>query len=481
MPRQGTRCEALAPLTLAVCTSCQAFVGDYDTKPAMEPLGDSGMDFTPIDGARLCEIEREHFTFELDLQSDSALDSLEAYYERANPELVAHLAGLAAELNDGADHAGVTYLIGAAGVGKSFLTRNALGAFSATQLCEVNLTDLFGEDKALLEFEISTQPDLTTLDGSLVFNELPSIANLEAFAIDGLLRAGDCYDEDGDLRPMIVVDGIDEIQDESAVRILKDIDDLAMSADDEPAFLHFLVAGRSGGFAGWFSDARRNERNNALLERFDLEPPRYQTRGDLQFRALGYLDFTKQLEGLESDGDLDAYLDTFYEAVEQSPYLTYSLGNLYLGNAVVENTGSTWDDTSEGDERPLLERNLKARLTDDILFRNAGTHGRPGAGGPLDEAYMRLLEEIAVANVGVSADGDFRVDPQQSVDVVDDDGDVVGSVRVRDVLNRGGVAISTSPGANAARFRFEPFWLHAHLIELFNQRQSKTHQYRGCD
>jgi hypothetical protein len=52
---------------------------------------------------------------------------------------------------------------------------------------------------------------------------------------------------------------------------------------------------------------------------------------------------------------------------------------------------------------------------------------------------------------------------------------------VRNVLNRGGVAFLTSALTTTTRYRFDPFWLHAHLIERRNQRLDSEYEYRGCE
>ncbi len=454
-------------LGLASLAGCQSFVGDYDTDVGPEAAG-----MQPVGSSHLCAIEREHFTFELDLESEEAQPDLESYYALANPDLEAHFDALAQSYGDGAAELGVTYLTGAAGVGKSFAIGNVLDGFGDTEMCTASLGDLFGEDVESLDFSVTTAPDLTTLDGELVFNELPAIADPAAFELDSLLTAAGCT-VDSDLVPLVVIDDLDELQDASSTAILEAIDNYLLDgAPGAGPFLHFIVVGRSSAFASWLTAPERTRENTQSLDRFDLAAPTYRTAGDLEFRVRGYLDFIGELETIESGGELDAYVANFTDAVAAHPFLTYSTGNLAVGNVVIEHTAPG---------RSESEQELKVGLFDDILLRNAQSHGRPGGGGAYDAAYLRVLEEIAVRYVDVDEGGDFAVRSEDTVEVTDEDGAALGEVRVRNVLDRGGIAFLTSAVASTTRYRFEPFWLHAHLIERYNQRLDPDYVYRPCE
>jgi len=459
-----TRALLVAAASLA---GCQSFVGDYDTN--VEPEAAS---VEPIDSSHLCDIERERFAFELDLESSDAQSDLESYYAVANPELLAHFDALAQSHDDGETHLGVTYLTGAAGVGKSFAISNLPDGFAETDLCLASLGDLFGEDVELLDFAVTEAPDLATLDGEIVFNVLPSIADPAAFELESLLAAAGCMVDSSPV-PLVVIDDLDELQDDSSTAILEAIDNYVLDgAPGAGSFLHFIVVGRSSAFATWLTAPERTQDNNEILNRFDLAAPTYRTAGDLEFRVRGYLDFIGELENVEAAGELDGYVASVTEAVSAYPFLTYSTGNLAVGNVVIDHTAP-----GQGES----EEELKVGLFDDILLRNAQSHGRPGDGSEHDAAYRRVLEEIAVRFAAVGDSGDFAVRSEDTVEVTDDDGTVLGEVRVRNVLNRGGVAFLTSAVASTARYRFEPFWLHAHLIERYNQRLDPDYAYRPCE
>ncbi len=442
--------------------ACDALVGDYQVAP-----GDEG-----VSSAHLCDIERATFTFELDLESTARQPDLETYYEVANPELITHLNTMAQSYVDGDTGAGVTYIMGTAGVGKSFAVRNVLNGFADTEKCSIELSDLFGDDVELLDFSVVQTPDLATLDGQVTFNELPSIADPTAFELTSLFAAAGC-EVAGTLVPLIVIDDVDEIHDISSAAILKALDRFILDgATGTGPFIHFIVVGRPEGFYTWLTDPDRTEDNNAILEIFTLSAPRYQTAGDLDFRIRGYLDFTEQLAGLETSGELDGYIDSVINGVASYPFLTYSMGNLAVGNVVIEHTRPGVNET---------EQPLKAGLFDDIILRAAQSHGRPEAGSELGWPYLRALEEIAVRYVDVGDDGVFPVLSEDTLQVRDAAGTVLGEVRVRDVLNRAGLALLTSASATSTRYRFDPFWIHAHLIERHNQRTVAEYAYRTCE
>ncbi len=464
--RAGMRGMPLSmPLGVLALASCQSLVGDYVVDDEFSVAPD------PIQTQSLCEIESERFVFEVDIDSQADEPSLESYYERANPAFVKHLADVHEIFESGAPHTRVTYLMGAAGVGKSFVTRNALGAFPDEVQCTAEMGDLFGEDADLLNFEVVSQPDLATLDGDLVFNELPSFERLRNFELESLLSAAGCL-VDGEPLPLVVIDGIDEVHDDVSHALLEAVDEFVMARADEGSFLHVLIAGRPEGFGTWIADPTRTEENSAIVDSFNLQVPQYRTAGDLEFRLRGYLDFRGDLETFEANDEFDGYLESFSSAVQQHPFLTYSIGNLAVGNVVIEQTAPDLEQD---------ERQLKTRLFDDIVLRNSQSHQRPGDGGPLESAYRRVLEDIAARYAETDERGVFSVRSEDTVDVLDDDGEMLGEVRVRNVLNRGGIAFLTSATTATTRYRFEPFWLHAHLLERRNQRLDDSYEYQGCE
>lgn len=454
------RRRSCALFLFAVLPGCQALIGDYSAD-----LDESA----PLDTTPLCATERDTFVLDLDLESDTAFDALEPYYEAANPELAAHFSTIAGKFRNGEEHAGVTYMWGAAGVGKSFVTRNLLDAFDDSERCDVELSDLFNGNVDDRGFEVEPRADLATLDGNHVFNTLLTISDPAKFKLETFLDAMGCFD-DGELRPLVIVDGIDEIHDNSSRLILERIDDFVIERSKNlGGFVHFLVSGRPEGFASWLNASERTEENSNVVRQFDLEPPHYQTAGDLAYRVTGYLEFAV---GDVEPAFLAAYIDSFTQAVVDYPFLTYTIGNLATGNFVIEQTAPDLE---------LSERSLKNNLLDDLLVRNADTHGRPGADSDLEGPYRRALEDIAAKYTHVDTMGRFSVSLDDTVTAYDEEGESLGRLRVRSVLNRSGVALLTDPATATTRYRFDPFWLHAHLIERRNQRLFEGAKYRACN
>lgn len=447
---------------VGLLTGCEAFVGDYVAD--LEPV-------TEVDISELCDIERSHFVLPLDLDSSDSLPDLKSYFAAANPALLEHFDSVVQAYRDGETQARVTYVMGAAGVGKSFALRNILDGFDETEQCAIDMVDLLGSDPESLPFEVERVTDLGTLDGELSFNELLSLVAPEQLSLDQLLEAGGCY-VDGTLVPLILIDGIDEVHDTTSAAVLEAVDRAVLEHEvGADSFVHFLIAGRPEGFATWLTDPGWTEEDNAIVDRFDLAAPAFQTAGDLEFRVRDYLDFARA-PGELSESEIDAHVDSFITAVAAHPFLTYSIGNLSVGNVAIEHTVPGLD---------VSESELKAGLFDDILVRDADTHGRPGADSEFDAAYRHILEDIAVQYADVGDDGVFSVRAEDSVEVFDDDGGTLGEVRVRDVLDRGGVAFLTSASSRTTRYRFDPFWLHAHLIERENLRKLPDYEYRGCE
>jgi hypothetical protein len=63
---------------------------------------------------------------------------------------------------------------------------------------------------------------------------------------------------------------------------------------------------------------------------------------------------------------------------------------------------------------------------------------------------------------------------------VEEDGRPVGEVFVRDVIDHSGIAILEPASFSTARYRFQPVWVHSHLVELHNQSLNPDHDYRSC-
>ena len=446
----------LGSACLCAALGCQSFVGDYAAD-----LDQS---------SALCAVDST-LSFNLELDSEEAKDSLESYYATANPALVENLSEVAEKFANGERHGGVTYLRGAAGVGKSFVTGNIMAGFSADQQCLVEFGDLFAASVEERGFDVKLRPDLATTNGAHVFNELLALSDPAEVDVDVLLGGTVCSN-DGVLRPLIVLDGIDEIHDASARAILETVDDYILHRDqDAVPFIHFLISGRPEGFASWLSASERKLANTEIETQLDLQGGRYVTAGDLAFRAASYFEFAPVAAEF-TDEDVAEYTASFIDALRRHPFLRYTTSNLAFGNFVIDQTAPGLD---------ASEHALKTRLFNDILQRDVDTHGRPGASSEFDGAYRRALEDIAAKYIDVDEQGRFTVSSDDTVDCFGDDGESLGHLRVRDVLNRSGVAVLTDPRVTTTRYRFDPFWVHAHLIETRNERLHSGYEYQTCE
>lgn len=449
-----SRSVVLLPL-FGIVAGCQLWVDEYKAD-----LDD------PVDSSHLCAIEHATSEVKLDATSLDHYDTLEEYYAEANPELMKRFDEVADAYADGRTVTSVTYLTGEAGAGKSFVISHLTGGFTEDQACDLSLAKVLAKPSE--QFPTTLRPDLATLDGTVVINELPGFVDPDAFSLAQFLEAQGCSSPVGE-QPLVILDGIDEIHPDSARVVLRAVEDYA--SDEQPGFVHFVVSGRPEGFSPWFRDPMRTDLPKGVAELFRLNTPTYASKGDVTFRLTDYLAFSKQLVLFEEDGDLDAYVDSVWSHLERYPFLRYSLRNLSVGNVILQHT-------APGSDAP--ESDLKRKLFLDLLARNSGTHGRPGTGSPYDASYQELLERLATTYVNVNDDGEFTVGPVDSLPLLDTSGTTLGEVLVSHVLERSGLAYLASPTSTTKRFRFSPLWVHGYLVERRNQRAAPKYTYDGC-
>lgn len=160
------------------------------------------------------------------------------------------------------------------------------------------------------------------------------------------------------------------------------------------------------------------------------------------------------------NGEAAVLIDDYIRYVQRHPNLSYSIRALAIATMITDRSNSSPEDS---------EAELKDFLLDALLRRASNTHNRPSSD---DEQYRRLLEDIAVLYASeekIDEQGFFTVDFNDAVPVIDD-GSPVGEVRVQDVLDHSGIATLDPASFSTARYRFDPVWIHAHLVELHNQR-----------
>jgi hypothetical protein len=406
--------------------------------------------------SQLCAIEGS-IAVPITVGEGNRFDDLLPYFRDANPELFSYLDRVAQDYLDQQPHRGATYILGAAGVGKSFVAR-AVEQFPEHEQCKIAFGEFVEESHEGLGCQLG--PDLQTLSGDYVINRLPTFAPPETFSLDGLLAAGGCL-RDGEPLPLIVLDDLNELHDDSTLLILKGVEAYLSAPPDTPPFVHFLVFGRSAAFNTWLKDPDRVPPASSWIPR-PLQGPLYSTSGDLEFAVESYYDFmVKPVPPQVSD--------RFVSLVLEYPFLTYSIRPLATRNIIIEAVAGN----------VLGEEALKSIVYDNLMERNNEVHGRPSASTP---SYQHLMEEIAVRYLDrVDQEGFFVVDFQDTVSLFDDTGKtLVGEVYVEDVLDRSGIAVLDPADTILTRYRFDPFWIHIHLVERWNVRHVPGHRYRTC-
>lgn len=441
----------LLPLT----TGCQLWIGEYSVDRQ-----------DPVKTDELCEVEQSLFDTPFDAKSNDQLATLDDYYAEANPELVARFNAVSQDYANATPTRSATYLMGEAGAGKSFIMGRIEDVFPKEDTCDLSLAEVLGAPSEVLPTK--RLPDLATIDEAVVLNTLPGFVDPGAFSMLDFLEDRGCV-RDGKITPLVLLDGVDEIHTTAAHAMLRSLESFLLKGGED--FVHVVVSGRPEGFAPWFADPMRGDETGEIVELVRLHTPEYVTGGDVSFRLTEYLDFAMQLEDIEAAGELDDYLDSLTDALEEYPFLRYSLSNLAVGNVVLQHTAPGMDES---------EYTLKTKIFEDLLARDAETHGRPGTGSRYDATYRDALERLAAQYSDVSDKGEFTVSPNASIELFDSAGKSLGEVLITAVLERSGLAYLSSPSSTTKRFRFSPFWVHGYLAERNNQGTSPNYTFQGC-
>jgi hypothetical protein len=411
--------------------------------------------------AQFCEIEQKLATEIVD--GPAAADDLPTYFSLANPQLMSHIEEIKNAYLDGQTDQGLTYIWGSPGVGKSLITRNRLSDGFPGDSCLIKLGDVFNDESDTLSFEVVNKPDLTTVDGQMAFDSLPTVAESNEYDLESVLEVAGCTGNGGSA-PLLIFDDIDEIHSETSRLVLKSLDEYVLqAAESDEAFVRVIVVGRAEGFAPWYQDSKRNGSIVPLLQVFHLNGPEFLTNGDLEVLAnnqFAFVNGADTWQEMTEDGKAAELIDGYVRYVEEHPSLSYSIRMLSIATFIADRSNSNPDDS---------ENEMKQFVFDELLRRATNVHGRPL---PFDEQYKRILEDVAAlysADEEVDGQGFFTVDLDDTVQVMSN-GESTGEVFVRDVLDHSGIAILEPASLSTARYRFEPVWVHSHLLEQLNQR-----------
>jgi len=289
-----------------------------------------------------------------------------------------------------------------------------------------------------------------------------------------MLAAAECA-QDGLLVPLIIIDDLDEVTRETSREILRLVDQFMLDVgESEERYIHVFVFGRPEGFAPWFRDPRRDGSIMSILREFSLDGPYVSSTGDLEVLAdeeYRFIFGEETWTDMKEDGRAQVLIDDYVRYVDRHQILPYSVRSLTIAAMIVGRASANPDDT---------EAELKAFLFEELMQRAANIHGRPASS---DDQYLRILETIAVRYADeslIDESGFFSVGATETVPVTDGDGQIVGGILVRDVLDHSGIAYLDPASFSTTRYSFYPAWIHSHLVELNNQRLDDGHTYRAC-
>lgn len=416
----------------------------YTYRPAPPPI---------LETKKLYDIEKQ--LIPLLEEGPAQYNDLRSYFKAANEALFQHLESIAREYREKEDHRGATYIAGTSGVGKSYLITQ-LDMLPRDATHTIKLSKLLGEpDNCLKAVPL---PDLQTTDEHVVFNRLMGFAEPQAFDFhEFLVHAG--AKRGNFMVPFIIIDDLDEIHEDSAKLLLEQLERYV--TENGNRFLHFLVFGRPEGFWPWLKHSDRLPPEGVTNSPYVLRGPEYETTGDLEFRCNNYYQWK-----YKRDAPQDVTAD-FMRRLQTYPFLRYTIRSLAAGNFVLNDSIVCYQTKSK--RRKPLEQ-LKSGLFSDFLDRNKESHGRPSMN---DDQYVLLLERTAAFPLEnerhIDTNGFFEVYSNDFVQLTDREG-ITRKVRIRDVLNRSGLALLDPSEVRRTRYRFEPFWVHMYLIEKWNQR-----------
>lgn len=430
---------------------------------------------TIIKNDLICEIEQS-LTREFTKDETVRLGSPQEYISSATSEGIKKLSKLVKKHNKHQEHRGMTYVMGVAGSGKSHLAK-----YLHTS-CVLRLKTLFDHKDVVSSLDVIDYDDLKTLDGRMIFNKLAGIKKPKSFDTENLLFLAREANKNKDIKcfvdnhlvPFVVIDDLDEIHPETATELLKVVASLATGSTASPnRFLHFIVLGRPEAFQAWLRSPKRPR--VAQIWPMRLRGLNLQTMGDLKWWAKNSMSYVNHPHEPSEEQVVQ-----FRNTVLKNPFLSYSILIPAHANYLSE---QIWAGES------LKPEKLRHNLFQNLLQRNYDTHKRPARNrGLFPKLYERLLMKVAIkylkededGKTKIKSNGFFRVNPKDRVEVKDPITGLKNEVSVSALLDRSGLIDMNPTGFASSYYRFEPFWLHAHLVELWNQDQSEGYKYRTC-
>ncbi len=383
---------------------------------------------------------------------------LEDFYFDTNPELAKRLDFIKKAVAGKEKHFGTTHLVAPGGAGKSFL----FGSFSkqmADQIYKVDLTKLAGKPGFMrqvvdLHPMQTSEPELCSTMAAFgkpgdpaTMQNCPPLTELFKLAGSDIV---------GNPRPILLIDSLDEIHPLSATSVLQRVEQQLKDEEQRRpnGFAHVFVFGRPEAFMGYYLSQPMQKKDSLVEMRF----PRYVSMKDLEVAIESSRAFYKRTE---KDAQAVVALATRY------PFIVESVHLLHLQGALVNESGRRFiDDKAD-------ERKMKDVLVQKTLERNRAVMNRPTLE---QDYYARILEEIAARYTDVDADGFFRVESRDSVEVpCQVKGQTVKrAFNVANTLDRSGLVYLDPGDFKKLRYRFVPSWIHEHLVYRQSERAKES-------
>jgi hypothetical protein len=421
-------------------------------------------------------------------------ESLREYYWEANVDLRYQLDEAVRAFSTGRPNPfrAFTLVAGPAGIGKTFVKGGVYTDWiPQSEVWKFDIRELLGEfsERGLAELK----PDIQ--HGDRVISRLLSMTDGGREEFARLIRVR--------TPSFLVVDSLDEIHPDDYFFVLDELEKFSLHGERE--FIHVVLFGRPLVFRDYWRDRRTKGLPNGLRG-FVLQPPEFRTTGDLRVSTWNFYCFRYKLSRLGFDGETrsmtfpdfeewnslnfptaDDFADvSFLENrcicpevrdeleswAKQHRVVTAVLPNL-AGNSIVRDLV----DEHIAEERAFNERAFMDEFFARWLERDSKSGDRPSRVHSAESLvlYEKLLEAVAAKYLD-----EHRVNRLGYFDVVDDDRVVVEhegetvSVLVRRLLNRSGLVTLDPVLPVAQRYRFEPFWIHRHLLHKHVEREAST-------
>jgi len=384
----------------------------------------------------------------------------------------------------------LTLVVGAAGVGKTFIKGEVFDKdFPKNAVCKFDIRELYEEWAE--GGSVGDKPDLAA--GDLVISRLKSMIDKSRPRLREYLEARDAS--------FFVIDSLDEIHPDDHAWVLDQVAESVVHGDRQ--FIHVAVFGRGFAFRD-FWNKREEHFGGANAELHLLKPPTFSTTGDLTVSSWNYHTWKHKLTWA-SDGHescrmpLSAYTrwvesgfarqgafqsvtcennddmcpevqNALMQCASERPMICSALYNL-AGNSMVREI--LQQETLE--RRPFDERRIARAYLNAWLIRETKVHNRPSIEQPNHlDLYVSLLERVATKYLqegSIDDQGFFPVHDNDTVSATY--GGRQRALPVRRVLDGSGLIVTDPREEGIAKYRFEPFWTHRLLAEMHVDRTAK--------